>query len=192
MQNKPNFRSAKINTTSFSPKIYTNIPLRPTRKNKAKTNPIPPHRESIENRVSSIKYPALFMQNKPNPGAIRDTQHAIRKTKPIKPNFKMGKMNISTVITKAYANEQRTINNERPSKQTQSNPIHPLNTLHAARYMPSAIRNTRIEHPASRICRRFTLLAQDDMNRDCFAEPGLEQANAANRKEVTPLNVRCN
>jgi len=35
MQNKPNFRSAKTNTTSFPPKIYTNIPLRTTPKNKA-------------------------------------------------------------------------------------------------------------------------------------------------------------
>ena len=87
-------------------------------------------------------------------------------------------------------NEQSTTNvlQNKPN-QTQ---FTPRNTLHAARYMPSAIRDTRIEHPASRICRRFTLLAQDDMNRDCFAEPGLEQANAANRKEVTPLNVRCN
>jgi hypothetical protein len=35
----------------------------------------------------------------------------------------MGNINISTVRTKAYANEQRTMNNERYSKQTQSNPI---------------------------------------------------------------------
>jgi hypothetical protein len=42
-----------------------------------------------------------------------------------KPNFKMGNINISTVTTKAYAKEQRTMNNERYSKQTQSNPIPP-------------------------------------------------------------------
>ena len=35
----------------------------------------------------------------------------------------MGNMTISTAILKAYANEQRAINNERYSKQTQSNPI---------------------------------------------------------------------
>ena len=42
-----------------------------------------------------------------------------------KPNFKMGNINISTARTKAYANEQRTMSNERYPKQTQSNPIPP-------------------------------------------------------------------
>jgi hypothetical protein len=37
----------------------------------------------------------------------------------------MGNINISTARTKAYAKEQRTMNNERYSKQTQSNPIPP-------------------------------------------------------------------
>jgi len=40
-----------------------------------------------------------------------------------KANFKMGKMTISTATLKAYANKQRTMNNECYSKQTQSNPI---------------------------------------------------------------------
>ena len=35
----------------------------------------------------------------------------------------MGNINISTAKTKAYANKQRTMNSERYSKQTQSNPI---------------------------------------------------------------------
>jgi hypothetical protein len=42
-----------------------------------------------------------------------------------KPNVKMGKINISTATLKTYANKQRTMNNERYSKQTQSNPILP-------------------------------------------------------------------
>jgi len=42
-----------------------------------------------------------------------------------KANFKMGNINISTARTKAYANEQQTMNNECYSKQTQSNPIIP-------------------------------------------------------------------
>jgi len=42
-----------------------------------------------------------------------------------KANFKMGNINISTATTKCYLNEQRTMNNERYSKQTQSNPISP-------------------------------------------------------------------
>jgi len=40
-----------------------------------------------------------------------------------KANVKMGKMTISTATIKAYANEQRAMNNKRYSKQTQSNPI---------------------------------------------------------------------
>ncbi len=40
-----------------------------------------------------------------------------------KPNFTMGNINISTARTKAYAKEQRTMNNERYPKQTQSKPI---------------------------------------------------------------------
>jgi len=40
-----------------------------------------------------------------------------------KANVKMGKMTISTATIKAYANKQRTMNHERHSKQTQSNPI---------------------------------------------------------------------
>jgi len=40
-----------------------------------------------------------------------------------KPNVKMGNINISTIRTKAYANEQRTMSNEHYPKQTQSKPI---------------------------------------------------------------------
>ena len=42
-----------------------------------------------------------------------------------KANVKMGKRTISTATLKAYANKQRTMNNKRHSKQTQSNPIFP-------------------------------------------------------------------
>jgi hypothetical protein len=54
-----------------------------------------------------------------------------------KAKVKMGNINISIVKTKAYAEEQRTMNNERCSKQTQSNPIsqYPARwTLYAPRY----------------------------------------------------------
>jgi len=40
-----------------------------------------------------------------------------------KANVKIGKINISIATIKDYDNEQRTINNERYSKQTQSKPI---------------------------------------------------------------------
>jgi hypothetical protein len=45
-----------------------------------------------------------------------------------KAKVKMGNINISTARTKAYANKQRTMNNERYPKQTQSNPISPPHT----------------------------------------------------------------
>ena len=54
--------------------------------------------------LSRILYKsALFMQNKAND--------------------KIGKMNTSIATIKDYDNEQRTINNERYSKQTQTKPI---------------------------------------------------------------------
>ena len=44
------------------------------------------------------------------------------KTNPNEPNVKVGKMNISIAAVKPYANEQRPMNNERYSKQTQFKP----------------------------------------------------------------------
>jgi len=40
-----------------------------------------------------------------------------------KANVKIGKMNISTATAKEYDKKQRTINNERYSKQSQTKPI---------------------------------------------------------------------
>ncbi len=57
-----------------------------------------------------------FGENKPNSKPIQT------QSKPIKPNVKIGKMNISIATIKDYDNEQRTINNERYSKQTQFKP----------------------------------------------------------------------
>jgi hypothetical protein len=42
-----------------------------------------------------------------------------------KANVKMGNINISTATLKTYANKQRTMSNERYSKQTQTKPILP-------------------------------------------------------------------
>jgi hypothetical protein len=49
-----------------------------------------------------------------------------------KANFKMGNINISTANTKAYAKEQRAMNNERYSKQTQTKPISNAQTAYFA------------------------------------------------------------
>jgi hypothetical protein len=48
-----------------------------------------------------------------------------------KANFKMGNINISTARTKPYANEQRTMTNERYPKQTQTKPIQAQNSSSA-------------------------------------------------------------
>jgi hypothetical protein len=47
------------------------------------------------------------------------------KTNPIKPSVKIGKMNATFFTIKAYANEQRAMDTEPASKQTQSNPNWP-------------------------------------------------------------------
>ena len=79
-----------------------------------------------------------------------------------KPNVKMGNMNISTATVKAYAKEQRTKNNERYPKQTQSKPI----SVSAARFTVYKWRIVpegpihRFAARESRIQRRDTNLAQ--------------------------------
>jgi hypothetical protein len=50
-----------------------------------------------------------------------------------KANVKMGKRTVSVATLKAYANEQRAMNNERYSKQTQSKPISNTETPYSAR-----------------------------------------------------------
>jgi len=60
-----------------------------------------------------------------------------------KPNVKMGNINISTATVKPYPKEQRTMNNEHHSKQTQSNPIPARREPPAIRDTQYAIRNTR-------------------------------------------------
>jgi len=69
---------------------------------------------SIEYQESSIEYQESSIEYQES-GIIAQN----------KPNVKMGKMTISPATTKPYLNEQRTINNERYPKQTQSNPIPP-------------------------------------------------------------------
>ena len=54
---------------------------------------------------------------------IRYTRYEMRVFIQNKPNFKIGKMNATFFPKKPYANEQRTMNNQTPSKQTQTNPI---------------------------------------------------------------------
>jgi len=76
---------------------------------------------SFEDRNNATCFTTRVYANKPpRPARKKQTQ-----SNPNKPNFKMGKMTIRTATTKAYANEQRTMSNERYSKQTQSNPIPP-------------------------------------------------------------------
>jgi hypothetical protein len=122
MQNKPNSFEGRNNATSFTTRVYANKPPRPIRKNKPK---------QTQSRRAGTQYETR--NTKPAP-----PQYAIRDTNPIKPNFKIGKMNISTAIIKAYANEQRTMSNERYSKQTQSNPILSRRSPERSRIPPAA------------------------------------------------------
>jgi hypothetical protein len=83
---------------------------------------------SFEDRNNAIPFTTRSYGNKP-------PRHARKKqtqTNPNEPNFKIGKINISTATLKSYANKQRTMNNERYSKQTQSNPIPPPPTNNLA------------------------------------------------------------
>jgi len=54
---------------------------------------------------------------------IRDTRYEILIIMQNKPNFPDAQMSVNSCATKPYANEQRTMNNQTPSKQTQTNPI---------------------------------------------------------------------
>ena len=83
-----------------------------------------------------------------SPSCLRGHQSIMQN----KANFKMGKMTISTVTTKCYANEQRTMNNERYSKQTQSKPILP--TQYATRNTKNRPKQSQFSRPAARYDRR--------------------------------------
>jgi hypothetical protein len=52
------------------------------------------------------------------------------------PNFKMGKMPVSTVAPKPYPDKRRTINDERHPKRTQSNPTTEGSPEHSRRIQP--------------------------------------------------------
>jgi len=148
----------------FYPKDLHQYSPSPPSKKQTQTNPIPPHRESIENRVSSIKYPALFMQNKPN--------------------FKMGNIDISTASTKSYANEQRTINNERYSKQTQTKPIPQRNTPPrplAGRY---ATRNTKNKPKQT----QFTPSIRYTLHAICHPQYAIRESSIQHRESAGGLH----
>jgi len=72
-----------------------------------------------------------------------------------KPNFKMGNMTVSTATLKAYAKKQRTMSNERYSKQTQSNPISIDQSLFQTQRQFSGAKNRALQHlPHERLPRR--------------------------------------
>jgi len=114
----------------FYPKDLRQYSPSPPSKKQTQTNPIPPHRESIENRVSSIKYPALFMQNKPN--------------------SPKAKTNATSYATRIYHNIPL---HPTPKNKAKTNPIYRgaaygeagswRNTRYAIRNSQYAIRNTQ-------------------------------------------------
>jgi hypothetical protein len=73
---------------------------------------------SSKDKTNATFFVAKVYQIKPPLGeSKKQTQ-----SNPNEPNFKMGNINISTARTKAYAKEQRTMNNEQLFK---TNPIEP-------------------------------------------------------------------
>jgi len=77
---------------------------------------IPIHRESLFWILSSVS--CLLLKPPIMPSLPRVYESIMQN----KANFKMGNINISTARTKAYANEQRTMSNERYPKQSQFKP----------------------------------------------------------------------
>ena len=86
--------------------------------------PIPIHRESVFYLLSPVFCPTL--PSFPDCRRSTNVERALQISPFLqnKPNFKIGNINISIATPKAYAKEQRTMSNERYSKQTQSKPIY--------------------------------------------------------------------
>ena len=104
---------------------------------------------SFEDRNNATCFTTRVYANKrPPPHSKKQSQ-----SNPNKPDVKMGKMTISTAILKAYANEQRTMNSERYSKQTQSNPIPPPPNPHFSAESESVIRALCPYAPLSSVSR---------------------------------------
>jgi len=129
MQNKPNFLKAKNNATNCAANTYEKKPPQPNSKKQTQSNPIPSSPPTIPQ-----SHPALFTCSTcrfPLPALYTCRESSTNR--PLfsqnKANFKIGKMTISTVATRPYPNEQRTISNGRLSKQTQSNPISNAETV---------------------------------------------------------------
>jgi len=91
-----------------------------------KTNPIKPNSPAPAHNPTITSCPAHLLHLSFSSASALHLSRLLYKS-PLflqnKPNFKMGNINISAARTKAYANEQRTINNEHYPKQSQSNPI---------------------------------------------------------------------
>jgi len=109
--NIPNSRSAKTNATSC-----------------ARCHSDRRHAPSVPKRRNLLQY----CRHLPNRLFSRIHQRIMACIMQNKPNFKMGKIAISAAILKAYVNEQRTMNNEHDSKQTQSKPISNAETAYSA------------------------------------------------------------
>jgi len=143
MQNKPNSRNDKTNATSCT------------------------HCHSDRRHATSVpKWRNLlqYCRHLPNRLFSRIYQRIMACIMQNKANFKMGKIAISTARTKAYAKEQRTMNNEHYSKQTQSKPISNAETAYSTY-------RTRDCHVAS-------LLATAILNRFLGPSTGSGQASS--------------
>jgi hypothetical protein len=124
-------RLAVVGTTTHSPQIQ---PPEPGQNHPTSTIQHPVSRSEAETPWGEYQESGIIAQNKPN--------------------VKMGNINISTATVKAYAEEQRTMNNEHYPKQTQSNPIPPSpgSALAIRRHLTSIRLSTGLEPPGWQTC----------------------------------------
>jgi len=116
-QNKPNPKNFRIHTIPCTSSTYTNIPPRPTQKNRPNSNPIPARRETIQHRDSSIRNQASCL-----------TYHAIMALYPCayealmqnKPNLQNPKTTATYYPRKTYPNTPPRSTQKNKPKQTQS------------------------------------------------------------------------
>jgi len=117
MQNKANFRKSQMNVNPYNTTDYEEKSDWTPGENKPNSNPIKANSRKAKMNVNSFK----------TKDYRKNDDFAVRKNKAnSNPISSKAKMSANAFSQKDYDNEQRTINNERYSKQTQSNPIYIL------------------------------------------------------------------
>jgi len=133
MQNKPNFRKAKMNVNIYYTKTYNNETAFRRRKNKPNSNPIKPNLRKAQMNVNSLitkdyrkKDAFAVRKNKPNSNPIsvkpkmsanvyviedyeNETAFRPKKTNPNKPNFFKGQNELKIACRKIWPNPRHEL-----------------------------------------------------------------------------------